>query len=244
MRFYDSHLHLCEYQRPDQFIPLMEYNGTAMLSAGIDRATSMKTLELSKRFPRSVIPFVGVHPSEAGKESDLSWVRDAVTVAAGVGEIGLDPGYPTGGVRDQLGAFEEQLEVAEKARKPVQVHSRGAERECLDALGRYKLEAVLVHWFEDERLLGAVRERGYYLSFGPAISQSRKLKRMAAASDGDRLLSETDAPVSFRLLDGSHGPFLIPTVVFELSRARGSTFEETRRQCEENAERYLGLGKG
>ncbi len=242
MRFYDSHLHLCECRRPDQIVSLMEFNETALLSAGIDRATSMKTLELSKLFPKTVVPFIGVHPSEA-KGDDASWVQDVMTVAAGIGEIGLDPRY-SGSTRDQLRIFEEQLGYAERARKPVQVHSRGAETECLDALGRYELVSVLMHWFESERLLGTVRDRGYYVSLGPAITQSKGLRRIAAAFDGDRLLTETDAPVSFRPLDGSQGPFLVPTVVFELSRVRRSTFEETRLQCEENAERYLHLGKG
>jgi len=206
--------------------------------------TSSLALRLGEAYPATVKAFVGVHPSEATRTTSFSWLEQLLGRATGVGEIGLDPKYSevgTGGA--QMEAFLTQLRTAQEARKPIQVHSRDAERECLDALDGFDLGAVLMHWFQGEGVLQEVVERGYYVSFGPSLLYSKKLQRMALRCPRGQVLTETDSPVPFGPLGGFHGPSLVPSVVFKLSELWKGGFEETRGALADNAMRFLGLSE-
>lgn len=184
--------------------------------------------------------FVGVHPSDAPSAGGLDWYEGLLRRATGAGEIGLDPKYsPVGAGSAQLAAFERQLAIAEDLGKPVQVHSRGAEAECLGVLSKYGLKRVLMHWFEREDLVSTLVERRYFVSIGPAILYSKKLRRVAGALERELVLTESDGPVAFRALEGPGGPQMIPSVVFALSEVWGSGFEEAARQVESNTNNFL-----
>jgi TatD DNase family protein len=246
VRFVDSHLHLCQYSEPSSTLALAKVTETLLLSAGVDRETSTRTVESSQAHPGAVKAFVGVHPSQAGKETDLAWLESALRGASGVGEIGLDPRYsPVAPRSPQMKAYKAQLEAAEEAGKPVQVHSRGAEKQCLETLSRFRLGPVLMHWFQAEELLKEVEDRGFFVSFGPALLYSKKLQRMASSLSRTQALSESDGPTPFRPLGGAEGPSLIPSVVFKLAELWHVRFEEARDSVLRNGLTYLGnSGKG
>ncbi|HEY6283236.1 MAG TPA: TatD family hydrolase [Nitrososphaerales archaeon] len=240
MRFVDSHLHLDGSPGGDE---VRDASGLDMLlfCCGVDKATSAETLRTAAQHPGQVRAFVGTHPSESETEPDLRWLSTGLKAASGVGEIGLDPKYSGIGLESvQRKVFIRQLEAARGEGKPVQVHSRGAERECLGILENIGPESVLMHWFQEEALLGELMDRGYFISFGPALINSRKLQRMAAKCDPRSVLVESDSPVSYRPLGGVHGTSLIPSVVFKLAELWGHTFEETRVLTAGNALRYIG----
>jgi TatD DNase family protein len=239
VRFVDSHLHLEGAVAASQ-LALASATGTLLFACGIDRETSFVALRQADLAPETVKAFVGVHPSEVLKETSLTWFEPALRSASGAGEIGLDPKYSTKGAGSpQMKAFLAQLEAAQAADRPVQVHSRNAERECLDALGGFSLGGVLMHWYQSELLLQEVVERGYFVSFGPSVIYSKKLQRMALRCPHDQTLAETDSPVPFGALGGVRGPSLVPSVVFKLSELWREGFEDTRNTLAGNADRFL-----
>jgi len=222
-------------------VALAGATGTLLLTCGVDRETSFVALRQAEASPTTVKAFVGVHPSEVLKETSLAWLELALARASGLGEVGLDPKYSEKDPGSaQMKGFLAQLEVVKNAGKPVQIHSRNAERECLDALGGFALGKVLMHWFQGEELVTEVVERGYFISFGPPILYSKKLQRMALRCPHDQVLTETDSPVPFGALGGVRGPELIPSVVFRLSEVWGERFEDTREVLAGNASRFLG----
>ena len=242
MRFIDSHVHLCEYREHIPSLNLARSTETMLLSSSIDRASSIATLEIARGEPSLVKAFLGVHPSEAEAGDDLEWFAGALFEATGAGELGLDPKYSEVSPKSlQMTTFVRQLEVVEKAGKPVQVHSRGAERECFEVLSSYGVKPVLLHWFQGEAELREADDRGYFVSFGPALLQSKRLERMASSLDPSRVLTESDGPVAFRPLGGAGGPSLIPTVVFKLARLWKLTFSEAEQRLLRNGLGYLGI---
>ncbi len=239
MRFVDSHLHLDAGE--ESVVSLAKSTQTLLFTCGIDRRSSNGALRLAEAQRETVRAFIGIHPSETLKARGLDWLPGALKRAAGMGEVGLDPRYSGTGPRSaQMKYLLSQLEAAQSASKPVQIHSRNAEQTCLDALGEFSLRAVLMHWLEDETALRAVQGRGYFVSFGPALIYSRKLQRMAARCDHETVLVETDSPVAFKPLGGVHGPSLLPSVVFRLAELWGSRFETVREKVTANALRFLG----
>ena len=241
MRFVDSHLHLYDAEACNH-VALAAATHTLLVTCSEDRDTSSAALKEAEVYPGTVKAFVGVHPSRALGAESLSWLEHDLKRASGIGEIGLDPKYSEKGEGSvQMETFVAQLELAQEVRKPIQVHSRDAEKECLDALGGFTLGAVLMHWFQDEGFLQEVSERGYYVSYGPSLLYSKKLQRMARRSSRDMVLTETDSPVPFGPLGGVHGPSLVPSVVFKLAELWGEGFDDTRETLAGNAMRFLGL---
>ena len=239
MRFVDSHLHL-EGPGASVAVDLGEANDTLLVTCGVDRKTSLQGLRLASSSP-GVRAFVGVHPSEALKERRISWVRETLPQATGLGEVGLDPKYSAVGPRSaQMKAFLGQLVEARKLEKPIEVHSRGAENLCLDALLSIGVKRVLMHWFQSDGALPRVLDSGYLVSFGPSIVYSKKLQRMAARCDPSQVLTESDFPVGYGPLGTARGPALIPSVVFKLSEVWGLPFEDARAAVSRNAMAFLG----
>ena len=245
MRFVDSHLH------PDgpggaNLLATARANQTLLFVCGTDRETSTAALRLANESPETVRAFVGMHPSGATKAGSMSWLPKALEGASGLGEVGLDPKYSaTGQESAQMKVLLAQLESAQRLSRPVQIHSRDAERLCLDTLGSFSLKRVLMHWFQAEERLAEVLARGYFVSFGPATIYSKKLQRMAAMCDPSQALTETDAPTPFKPLGGVQGVSLIPSVVFRLAEVWGMGFEDARAALQENAMSFLGPhGKG
>ena len=238
----DSHLHL-EPRESRQALDFAEATETLLLACGVDRPSSAVALKLASE-SNAVRAFVGIHPSEAVKAKDTSWLRREVARAAGVGEIGLDPKYSSVGSRGaQMRVFLEEVGLAEKARKPLQIHSRGAERACLDLLEGFGLRSVLMHWFQEEGELRRVMDHGFYVSLGPSLLYSKRLQRIARSADRGLVLTETDSPVSYDPLGGVHGPSLVPSVVFRLAELWGIPFDETRETVGGNAMRFLGAAE-
>lgn len=202
----------------------------------------MTTLEIAKGEPSLVKAFLGVHPSKVEVGDDLEWFEETLHEATGAGELGLDPKYSEVSPKSlQTTTFVRQLEAVEKAGKPVQVHSRSAEKECLEVLSSYTVKPVLLHWFQSEAELEEANARGYFFSFGPALLYSKKLQRMVSSLDCTRVLTESDGPVTFRPLCGAGGPSLVPTVVFKLAELWKLTFSEAEERLLRNGLGYLGV---
>ncbi len=240
VRFVDSHLHLDASDSP-LAVASARAAGVVLLACGVDRETSERVISFATGAPGTVEAFVGVHPSEAEKERDLSWFPQSLERARGAGEVGLDPTYSsTGEGSAQLVAFTAQLGAAERQGAPVQVHSRGAEAQVLDVLGSFRTGPLLMHWLAREDVLPAVLQRGYYVSFSPALLYSKKLQRLARRCDPALTLVESDSPVSYGPLGGVHGPALVPSVAFRLAELWGLPPREVLAQTARNALRFLG----
>jgi TatD DNase family protein len=239
----DVHVHLPAYPDPAAVVASAGRRGVRLVSVTVSTAEAARNLSLRDENPSVVTSFIGVHPSEAASTreglEDLAplWGR-----ADGVGEVGLDPKYSEVSAKSvQMDLFKSQVEVAERQKKPLQVHSRGAEAACLDVLESHSLRSLLLHWFEGEELVErALSLPRSFVSFGPAILYSKKLLRIAKKCPPEAVLTESDGPVAFAALGGAEGPGLVPSVAFKLAELWGKSLEDALFQLSLNAERYIG----
>ncbi len=241
--FFDAHVHLPAYPDPERVVASARTRGMSLVSVTVSAAEAAPNLLLRKAHPSTLRCFLGVHPSEAlTSEGALDRLAPLWEGADGVGEVGLDPKYSeVSPMSTQMLLFRAQVEVAERLRKPLQVHSRGAEEACLDVLEGRSLRSLLMHWFEGEELLGrVVSQQSSFVSFGPALLYSKKLLRMARKCPVESVLTESDGPVPFAALGGAEGPGLVPSVAFKLAEIWGKSLDEAVHQLALNAESYLG----
>ncbi|MDA4136205.1 MAG: TatD family hydrolase [Thaumarchaeota archaeon] len=240
MNLVDAHVHLASYGSHAEVIGAAKATRTTLLSCTVNAAEATVNLGLRDENPGTVRCFLGVHPSDVSEKLPSDVLGDLFSKADGVGEIGLDAKYSDATPGSlQMKAFLDQLGVAERLGKPVEVHSRGSEAACLAALTSFKPKSVLMHWFEGEDEIREVASRGYYVSVGPAILYSKKIRRIASSALGGSLLTESDGPVSYKALGGRSGPALVPSVVFRLAETRGTSFEDQAREVEGNLHRFL-----
>jgi TatD DNase family protein len=248
MKLTDAHMHLPEYPVPSEVIEKAKTRGMRLLSCTVAPAQAELNVRLADENHGTVWCFLGVHPSDAPEgvpvsSGDPFW--KLLERCDGIGEIGLDPKYSTTDEKSaQMKWFVAQLAAAEKLDKPVQVHSRGSEKECLDILGTFRLPSVMMHWFEGQadEAVHRVVSRGYFVSFGPALLYSKRIRRLAERIPEERLLTESDGPVAFGALGGIGGPDAIPSVLFGLAEVRGRSFDEMGIRVEENSGSFLNPG--
>lgn len=241
MTLCDSHTHFGDYL--DGIKYMLEDGSLCIILNTTDLIDFHTTLDFVRSFPKCVSFFAGVHPAKSQDETpeianmilrNLPWI-------SGIGEIGLDSRFDTA---DRLNSFRLQLELAERLRKPVSVHSRGMVGKVLEELSRYELVSVLLHWFDsDEGNLSAAASRGYFFSFGPAATYSKRLKRLASLTPLDLFLVETDSPVVYGAIYGGKqaDPRLVCSVLFSIAQERRIKAEELEDAVYENFKRFLGF---
>jgi len=242
LSYVDAHIHLAD-PAYDQVAALLDdalaNNVAYLLSNGMDYGSSLRTVELSKRYNR-VIAAVGVHPWIATNSNTMPdlptferLVEDNKKHVKAIGEIGLDGKYTQDDAakQRQRETFLFFLALAERRTLPVVIHSRLAITEILEILPSFKLVRVLLHWYSGPlETLRLIKDRGYLISVGPPILYSKQVAEVAREADLSIILTETDGPVSY------YGPFkgkptrpsFVVAVVKHLSEIRNKTVEETR----------------
>lgn len=211
MSYVDAHLHLADpgfAGRVEQAIADADKNNvTRLLSNAMDYASSLQTIALAERYRGKVFAAIGVHPWTATNETSyeldkfeqlLEQHKDCVKA---IGEIGLDGKYSQDekAKTRQMHVFRFFLELAERRKLPVVVHSRQAVNEVLETLSNFNIPKVLLHWYDGPtEKLKSIQKPGYLISIGPAVFTSVRISEIARATTLDMILTETDGPVRYR----------------------------------------------
>jgi TatD DNase family protein len=247
---YDAHIHLSdpEYEEEiDLVINSMHQIGIRACAVSMDVQSSNVTLNLAKKSDH-VLPFIGIHPEKASDDlnSMISLIEQNAKVISGIGEIGLDKTYTKNDdeFTRQKQVFTKLLDLAEKHRKPVSVHSRATLDEIFQIIPSYKIPGFLLHWFAgSKKQLGQAMDLGCYVSYGPVSVYSQDKQVLISLTNKDKILVETDGPVRFsRCFDmKSAHPSFIPSVVFCISKILGISYDEAEEMLEANSKHYLGI---
>ena len=253
MKLTDSHCHLDD----KQFNPDRDQVIARALEAGVERMMAIGTgsgppdLEAGLRLARQhafIYATVGVHPHDAAKATPETFAAmealaaDAKVLA--IGEIGLDYHYdfsPRGTQRD---VFVAQLELAERAGKPIVIHTREAWDDTLRLLREHWTGGGIMHCFSG----GPAEARqaldlGFYLSFGGVLTfpKAEALREAARTAPEDRLLLETDAPYLAPVPKRGkrNEPAFLVETARRLAEVRGVAPERIAEQTSANFERLL-----
>jgi len=201
----DVHCHLDyfdEKRREEVIANSMAAGVKAIITNGTTPESNRTSIELSRKYP-IVKAALGLHPEFIDKfnedliQNELDFIKQHKDEIVAIGEIGLDFHW----VKDkallmrQKKLFEMQLSLAEQIGKPVIVHTREAEQECIQILTSYKPSAVVLHCFSGgKELIKRGFDLGFMFSIPANIVRSKHFQRMAETLPLSRVLSETDAP--------------------------------------------------
>ncbi|KKS96614.1 hypothetical protein A3B05_01900 [Candidatus Giovannonibacteria bacterium RIFCSPLOWO2_01_FULL_43_160] len=228
--------------------------GIWMINVGTDRRMSESAIGLASKYEIGVFATAGLHPTEIHKKFDYDFYKklaEAPKVVA-IGECGLDyyrvAKHKTRNLK-QKKAFEAQIELAHKLKKPLMIHCREAFTDLIKMLqvSRSKLRdnnPGVCHFFsgsiEDAQKL---MDLGFSFSFGGVITFAREYEKLIKFISLDRILLETDAPyVAPALYRGKRNePLYVEEIAKKLAKILDKDFEEIAEATTKNAIRIFGL---
>lgn len=250
MKIPDSHAHLLDSQFEEdrnEVLKRAAESGVAPVLVPCTTEEFEKAIQLFQGNSYVHIA-VGVHPHEA-REFDAE-KRDIVEKAAekklvvAIGEIGLDYHYDFSPRDKQQDALKVQLEIAEKNRMPVIIHSRESAEDMAKIISEFDVTGVFHSFSEQPWLSEFGVKKGFYISFSGMITfkWADFIREVARKTPQDKLLIETDspylAPVPFR--GKRNEPAFVVKVAEKLAEVRGMDMEKLSRLLVNNYFRLFG----
>jgi len=200
----DAHAHCDRYgDRTDQAIAQMNHYRILTLGVAMDIPSYQRTVELAARSPYLKATF-GIHPWEARTYCDrLSELDPYLRRTPLIGEAGLDFFW----VEDQTTfpcqrkVFEHQCQWAARTGKIMNLHTKGAETDVLQAIRELRLKSPIIHWYSGPLgLIDQFLSCGCYFTVGVETLVSEEARQIARAIPLERLLLETDNPGGYEWL--------------------------------------------
>ena len=206
MYLIDTHTHVYDHQfsldRNEAVQRALEAGVGMMLLPNVDASTIVPMLELHEQFPDCTRVMMGLQPEEV--EEDYKKVLSQMEkelergIYVGVGEVGLDFYWDATFEKEQLDAFETQLDWAKQLKLPLSIHCRNAFDKMVKILEHKQDGGLLgiMHCFtgtEEEAKVYLVL--GFHLGLGGVTTYKNcGVKDYLPNLPLDRIVLETDAP--------------------------------------------------
>ena len=212
----DAHCHLTHHalkDKIDEIIKRAKEKGVVhAITSGVNVPTNREVLELQKKYPDFVkvslglypIDLLGLPPDESGLsrqtekfdlDEELKFIEKNKDKILAVGECGMDFHWDKEHHEEQRVNFQKIIDFVIKIKKPIVIHSRKAETECVEMLEKSKVKKVLLHMFEGRKhIIKKAADLGYYFSIPTNLSKSQHFQGVVEAVNINQLLTETDAP--------------------------------------------------
>lgn len=208
MFFIDTHAHLYGPEYADDLDEVVDRARAVgvgkILLPNINEESVASMMKLCAGYPHFFYPMIGLHPEDVTPDyrevlSRMCRLFDQEPSFVAVGEVGLDFYWDKTYCREQIAAFEMQVEWAMERGLPLMIHTRSAQKELVQ---------VLKHYGQD-------RLRGVFHCFGGTLDEAHELLDFKGFSLGinglvtfkkatlpdvlreiplERIVLETDAP--------------------------------------------------
>ena len=205
MEYFDTHAHYNDEKFDgivDDVLNRCKNIGVKyVINIGYNIESSIKAIELSNKYKNMYVA-IGIHPRDVGKcsveelEKIYNEYNNGKVVA--IGEIGLDYSYTKENKKEQIDLFKTQIELANRLKLPICVHSRDASLDTYLTLKECPAKyGTLMHCFSPtEDLVRLVLENGYMVAFGGNITYKRakSFSRYMDMIPVEQIVIETDSP--------------------------------------------------
>lgn len=274
MKIVDTHTHLdgeeFDEDRSEVILRAKEAGVGMVFLPAIDVKTSEAVLKLSHEYPGYAYPMVGLHPEEvkADWKEQLKKIEaildEHLTAVDGlngikyksdyiaIGEIGLDFYWSREFEKEQLEAFEKQVEWSYETGLPLMIHCRKAQNEMLHILRKWKdkLPGGVFHCFtgNQQEAKELLEYDNFVLGIGgvSTFKSSHLREDLPAAVPLERIVLETDspymAPVPYR--GKRNESAFVVEVMKTLATAYGVSEEEVAKVTNQNVECVFGVKTG
>ncbi len=248
MEIFETHAHLDskEFNKDrDQVIQkCLKYGVNKIINIGCDEVTSQKSIDLADQYD-FIYATVGYHPHEASSYNEQAIEKMAKhPKVVAIGEIGLDYYRNHSAKKDQINAFNKQIELAIKLNLPIVIHDREAHEDCLDILKNHKPKNVVYHCYSGDVVYAEkILQENWKISITGVVTYKNAfdLKDVVRMLPDDSFFVETDCPyltpVPYR--GKRNAPYYIPEIVHEISRIRMQSPKQIAEMTYRNAKKFF-----
>ena len=232
----------------------------AIICSGVNVPTNREALELTKKYSPFVRCSLGIYPVDAldiapdatglsrqvehfDVDEELKFIKKNKEHIAAIGEAGLDFHWvkEENLRKKEKENFAKVIKLAEDIKKPLVVHTRDAELECIEMLESSSLKKVVLHCFTARKhVVKKAADLGYYFSIPAVIEKLQHFKMVAEMANINQLLSETDGPWLSPVAGRHSEPADVVYVVRNIAKVKGFTEEEVANNIWLNFQRVYG----
>lgn len=206
MYLIDTHTHVYDHQfsldRNEVVQRAIDADVKIMILPNVDASTIAPMLELHEKWPDCTRVMMGLQPEEV--KEDYKEVLDTMEkelekgIYVGVGEVGLDFYWDATYEKQQLDAFETQLDWAKQLKLPLSIHCRNAFDKMVKILEHKQdggLRGIMHCFTGTEEEAKVYLELGFHLGLGGVTTYKNcGVKEYLPLLPMDRIVLETDAP--------------------------------------------------
>ena len=263
MNLFDSHAHYNDEQfdedREAIIKETLESGVSNFVVAGYSLESSKKALDIAKEYPEAYV-IVGISPNDIEDIHNIEDVKKSVQALeiiltenkgngkiVAIGEIGLDYHWNTENKELQKAMFIAQINLANKYKLPIVIHTREAVMDTLQILKENEVEKRgIFHCCPLNReLVKEGLKLGYYISLSGVITfkNAKNADEIISMVPDDKLLIETDSPyLSPEPMRGKRNNCMnVRYVAEKIAKVKHKTTEEVATFTNKNAKTIFGI---
>lgn len=241
--FIDVHCHIDVYENIEEIVEkAKKLNVKLIINNGINLEVNRKNLEMSKKFPE-IKSALGIYPIDALKISDseikkeLEFIKSHKKEIVAIGEVGID--FKESVIEKehskQKEVFKKFVKLAIEINKPIIVHSRKAEKECIEILEELNAQKVIMHCFSGNmKLVEKVKENKWFFSIPTSVKNSEHFQKIVERVPVTQLFCETDSPFLHPDKERNNVPSNVIESYKKISEIKNLSLNDVEKRIEEN----------
>lgn len=255
MEFVDTHCHLYAEEfcldYSNELDKARHENVNSIILPAIDGETHESLFKLAEQYS-ACYPLIGLHPTSVKEnfKAELLLVEKYLTSKKvyGIGEVGIDLYWSKEYEKEQVYAFDYQIQLSLQHGLPLVIHSRDAFPEILDVLKSYKNSSIfgVFHAFTgDYDTYKKIAELGdFVVGVGGIVTfKNSGLANVVEQIPLDRIVLETDSPY---LAPAPHRgkrniPSYIPLIAAKVAAVKNVAIEQVAEATTANAKRIFKI---
>ncbi|MBN2112151.1 TatD family hydrolase [Candidatus Woesearchaeota archaeon] len=234
----------------------------AIITSGVNLKTNKIILDIAEKYNDIVKPSFGLYPidalaaelegdetagfardvEETKVEDVLEFIKKNKDKCVAIGECGLDYHWIKDKQEEMKDVFQKVIELVEKLKKPIIVHTRKAELDCVEMLESSSIspKKILLHCFGgNKKLIQRAAGNGWNFSIPPVIVRLQHFQMMAELVNISQLLTETDAPYLSPYPGKINEPAFVAETIKKIAEIKKITEEDTANNIYMNYKRLF-----
>ena len=203
--FTDTHTHIYDERLINdetQIQRAVAAGVTKMYMPNCDSGTVAPMMQLADQYPQHCLPMMGLHPTyvKENYQDELAVVADWLIKRKfyAIGEIGLDFYWDITYKKEQIAAFEQQIDWALQYDLPIVIHSRKSTADCIEVVKKKQngnLKGIFHCFGGSLQEAQQIIKLGFYLGIGGVVTyKNNSLPEIIQTIGLTNIVLETDAP--------------------------------------------------
>ncbi len=188
------------------------------VTAGINHKSNLEVLKLSKKF-KNIKASLGIYPLDAldmsikDIDDEIEFIKRHSKDIVAIGEIGLD--FKDSRNKDrQIRVLTKMINELNYLNKPFIVHSRSAEKKCVELFEKLDVKKVVFHCFQGKfDLVRKIEKNNWMISIPCIVKRSKHFQKIVEEVNASQLLTETDSPFLSADVGKRNEPFLVDETI-------------------------------